>query len=408
MSVTVFKNARIIDGSSDEALDPVDVVVEGQYIREISQGENLSDAQVIDVSGRYLMPGLIDSHVHIVSVVANLGVNATLPDSLVMARSMKIQREMLMRGFTTVRDVGGADLGQVRAYEEGLVDGPRPVICCKALSQTGGHCDFRGPFSSAPDVMAGRLGSLGYVCDGVSEVRRFARDQLKNGARFIKVMANGGVASPTDPIHALGFSIEELKAIVEEAENAGTYVSAHLYTDAAIRRAVECGIHSLEHCNLIQPETARLAAERGAIAVPTLIAYKKIVEIGEKVGMGATAIGKVDEVHRAGMASLDIMRNAGLEMAFGSDLLGEMQTFQSEEFSLLSAVLSNREIIRSATSVGARLCHMEGKIGTIAPGAYADLIVVDKNPLTDISVLEKQGQYLSLIMQEGKIKKNAL
>ncbi|MFC4169542.1 metal-dependent hydrolase family protein [Teichococcus aestuarii] len=408
MSTIFLKNARIVDGTAPEPTAPQGVVIEGDSIREVSATARAPEgAAVIDLAGKVLMPGLIDAHVHVVAVEASLARNATLPDSLVMARSIRLMGEMLMRGFTTVRDVGGADHGQVVAEQEGLFPAPRLVISGKALSQSGGHCDFRGPFDNAPSPFEGRLGALGRLCDGVPELRRAARQEIKGGARFIKIMANGGVASPTDPIHFLGFSREEIGAAVEEARNAGTYVSAHLYTDEAIRRAVECGVHSLEHCNLIRPETARLAAEQGAIAVPTLVTYDKLAEEGEALGIGAEAVGKVDHVRLAGMDSLRIMQEAGLPMAYGSDLLGPMHRHQSEEFVIRGRVLPAQAVIASATAVAARLCRMEGRIGVVAPGALADLIVVDGDPLRDLSLLTGQGRHLSLIMKGGRVMKRA-
>ncbi len=400
-------NARIVDGHGTEPGPPVCVVIEGDRITEIlAHAPASAAADAIDLGGRTLMPGLIDAHVHVVAVVASLGLNATLPDSLVATRSARIQHEMLMRGFTTVRDLGGADHGQVVASDEGSVLGPRLIICGKALSQTGGHCDFRGRYNNGVNLFETRLGALGRLCDGVSEVRRAAREELKAGATYIKIMANGGVASPTDPIHFLGFAREEILAAVEEAENAGTYVAAHLYTDAAIRRAVECGVHSLEHCNLIQPETAQLAAAAGAIAVPTLVTYDKLSEEGEALGIGCEAIAKIDDVRLAGMASLTIMHEAGLPMAFGTDLLGAMHRHQSEEFVIRGRVLPAQVVIAAATSIAARLCRMEGRIGTIAPGAFADLIVVDGNPLADLALLTGQGRHIPLIMKGGVVVKH--
>ncbi|ACL58855.1 metal-dependent hydrolase family protein [Methylobacterium nodulans] len=408
MATYLFRNSCIVDGSMDRPTDPMQVLVEGGKIREVGKAITASADETIDLNGKVLMPGLIDCHVHTIAVGASFGRNAELPDSLVTARASLVLRGMLMRGFTTVRDAGGADYGIKCAVGEKIFSGPRLVISGKALSQTGGHCDFRGRFNSRPEVRSGfPLGALGRVCDGVPEVRLAAREEIKAGADFIKIMANGGAASPTDPIHFLGFSREELLAVVEEAKNAGTYVAAHLYTDEAIRRAAEAGIHSLEHCNLIQPDTAKFAADKGAVAVPTLVTFDKLLSEGALNGYPADAIEKVKVVQAAGIESLTIMKKAGLPMAYGSDLLGEMHRHQAEEFVIRGKVLPAHDVIASATTVAAKLCHMEGKIGTVAPDAFADLIVVDGNPLDDLSLLTRQGQHLSLIMQEGVIVKRS-
>jgi imidazolonepropionase-like amidohydrolase len=402
MASTLFTNARIVDGTQPERAAPVSVLVEGGVIREVGKTVTAARATTIDLGGRTLMPGLIDAHVHVVAGVADLGLNSRLPDSLVTARSFVIMREMLARGFTTVRDVGGADFGLKQATEEGHFPTPRLVISGKALSQTGGHADFRGRYddrASATDRH--RLGALGRICDGEGEVRRAAREEIKAGADFIKIMANGGCASPTDPIHFLGFSVGELEAIVEEARMAGTYVSAHVYTKEAIRRCVEAGVHSLEHCNLIDADTARLAASKGAVAVPTLVTYDKLVSDGPKLGFPPDSVAKVDVVRSAGMESLAIMRKAGLAMAYGSDLLGEMHRYQSEEFVIRGRALPAHEVIGSATHVAARLLRLEGKIGVVAPGAHADLIVVDGDPLSDLSLLTRQGRHMLIIMKGG-------
>jgi imidazolonepropionase-like amidohydrolase len=406
MAMFLLTQGRIVDGTAPEPAAPVNVLIENDVIREVGPKVSSDKARRIDLKGRTLMPGLIDCHVHVVASSANLGANAMLPDSLAMSRSIGIMNSMLMRGFTTVRDVGGADFGIKLAAEEGPLPMPRIVMSGKALSQTGGHCDFRGRFDDRPAGKTGfRLGALGRLCDGIDEVRRASREEIKAGADFIKIMANGGVASPTDPIHFLGFSREEILAIVEEARNAGTYVSAHLYTDEAIRRAVECGVHSLEHCNLIGAETAKLAAKAGAVAVPTLVTYDKLASEGASLGFPRDSVAKIDNVRLSGLKSLEIMKHAGLPMAYGSDLLGEMHRHQSEEFVLRGAVLPAQEVIASATHIAADLCKMTGRIGTVAPGAFADLVVVDGNPLANLALLTKQGRHMPLILRSGRIVK---
>ncbi|WP_342596196.1 amidohydrolase family protein [Salinicola lusitanus] len=407
----LFRNASLVDGSSPQPRAGVHVLVEGDRITQVSDSpiEAPRDARVIDLEGRTLMPGLIDCHVHVIATTADLGANALLPDALVAARATPIMEGMLMRGFTTVRDVGGADRGIQQAVAEGLFVGPRLVICGKALSQTGGHNDYRGFYDERDDqYQTRRLGSMGRICDGVESVRRAVRQEIKAGAQFIKVMANGGVSSPSDPIDFLSFSVDELKTIVEEASNAQTYVSAHLYTDEAIRRAVEAGVRSLEHCNLITADTARLAAERGAMACPTLVTYERLKIEGADYGLKPESVAKIDDVRLAGLESLVTMREAGLEMAYGTDLLGEMHPHQSEEFVIRAQVLPAHEVIRSATATAAKLLRMEGEIGCVAPGAWADLIVVDGNPLEDMSLLAGQGKHLSLIMQGGRAVKDRL
>jgi len=408
MTAYVFTNGRVLDPERGALIDGLEVLVEDGVIREVAAAPVRSNAEVIDLKGRTLMPGLIDCHVHVNAGLVNIGANAMLPSSLAALRTARNMEAMLRRGFTTVRDLGGADLGLVQAVEEGLIDGPRLIICGKALSPTGGHGDFRARSDDRDGDFHERAGAMSRIVDGVDALRRACREEVKAGAQFIKLMANGGVASPNDPIHMLGFSVEEMKAAVEEADNAGFYVAAHLYTDRAIARAVECGVHSLEHCNLIRPETAKRAAERGCIAVPTLVAYEGLALDGEKLGLGPESVAKIETVRQGGMESLAIMRDAGLPMAFGSDLLGGLMKYHSMEFEILGRVLTPAEIIASATTVGARLCRMEGKIGTIAPGAFADLIVVDGDPLADITLLAHDGAHMPAIMARGAFRKHAL
>ena len=404
----LFRNVRLVDGLADRPR-PVELLVEEGTVRELSERAIVSpNADVVDGAGRVVMPGLIDAHVHVVAGTPDLALNALLPDSLVAARAGGIMRGMLHRGFTTVRDVGGADWGLKQAQAEGAITGPRLVISGKALSQTGGHTDSRGRFDRRDRSYFDRqLGSLGRLVDGVPEVRRACREEIKEGADFIKVMANGGVSSPTDPIVFLGFSREELAAAVEEAGNADTYVSAHLYTDDAIRRAVELGVYSIEHANLVEPATARMIAERGFVCVPTLVTFEALKEEGASLGLPSVSVAKVDDVRLAGLRSLDILQSAGVTMAYGTDLLGAMHRHQSREFAIRGQVLPAQEVIASALGVAGRLLRMEERIGILEPGAYADLLLLDGDPLSDLKVLADPAR-MPVIMQGGHFVRNRL
>ena len=321
---TLFTNARILDPGLDEPSDG-HVLIEDGFIRDLrARPVAAPDRQVIDLRGRTLMPGLIDCHVHVVAHGMDLAANAQVPDALAVLRSLPILRGMLHRGFTTVRDLGGAPYALAQAMEEGLAPGPRVVVCGKALSRTGGHADLRPRGDTHdPNRWAGSFGALGRVADGVDEVRRACRQELRQGAQFIKIMANGGVASPTDPVAWHGYSPEEMEVAVAEARDAETYVAAHLYTAEAIKRAVRAGVHSLEHCNRIDAEAAAMAAAAGCVAVPTLVTYEALAQDGPRFGFPAASIAKIDSVRAAGMGSLSILRDAGVAMAYGTDLLGE-------------------------------------------------------------------------------------
>ncbi|HEY1985975.1 MAG TPA: amidohydrolase family protein [Terracidiphilus sp.] len=401
---TLFTNATIIDCVSPEPRFG-NILVEDGVIREIGPRASSSvECETIDVKGRTVMPGLIDCHVHVVASMMNLAMNAQLPAPLAVFRSARIMKGMLERGFTTVRDLGGASCALAEAVAQGLTPGPRLIVCGKALSKTGGHSDCR-PRHDIHDGnrWAGNVGSLGRLADGVEEVRKACRLELRSGASFIKVMANGGVASPTDPIAWLGYSEDELKAAVDEARDAKTYVAAHLYTAEGITRAVKCGVHSLEHCNLVDRHAAQLAAQAKAVAVPTLVTYEALAQDGPALGLPASSVAKIEDVRRAGIESLSILRDAGVPIAFGTDLLGETHVRQSEEFTIRSQVLPAIEILASATTVAARLIGMEGRLGVVAEGAIADLLIVDGAPLDDIRILSDPAKNLRLVMKQGVI-----
>ena len=402
-------NARILEPTAADYTEG-NILIENGIIKDIAARPLAApDRTTIDLRGRTLMPGLIDCHVHVVAHQMNLGANAQVPDPLAVLRSLPIMRGMLDRGFTTVRDVGGAPYSLAQAVEEGLCTAPRLVVCGKALSKTGGHVDLRPRHDTHdPHRWFHNFGALGRVADGVDEIRRACRQELRQGATFIKIMANGGVASPTDPIAWQGYSTAEMEAAVQEAQDAQTYVSAHLYTADAIRRAVAAGVHSLEHCNNIDADAARKAAAAGCIAVPTLVTYEALASDGARLGVPPDSIAKIEDVRATGMASLAIMHEAGLPMAYGTDLLGETHARQSEEFVIRARVLPARDIIASATTLAARLLNMTGLIGTIAPGAHADLLVVDGDPWADPTLLSQPDRTIRAIIKAGHIHRSTL
>jgi imidazolonepropionase-like amidohydrolase len=406
----LLENACVLDVDAGRSRPGQSVLIEDDRIAGVESGPiDAEGARRIDLAGRTLMPGLIDAHVHVAITTMNLAAMEQRPVSLVAQESRVILERMLQRGFTTVRDAGGADWGMTEAVERGLVKGPRIFHSGRVLSQTGGHGDFRSRVDT-PSVCAcgAHTSAFSHVVDGVASVRRAAREELRRGATQVKIMASGGVASPTDPIANLQYSPEEMRAAVEEAESWGTYAMAHAYTPAAVTRAVRAGVRTIEHGNLIDTPTADLMAERGAFLVPTLVTYFKIDELGRRLGFPEVSQRKVRDVLDAGLASLTLARSAGLPMGFGTDLLGETHDHQSEEFTIRAKVLPPAEVIRSATRVNAEILGREGELGVVAPGAVADLLVVDGDPLADLSVLADPEGRIVLILKGGAIVRDAL
>jgi imidazolonepropionase-like amidohydrolase len=359
------------------------------------------------VAGRTLMPGLIDCHAHVNAHSADLAGLADESPAYVALKAAKEMREMLHRGFTTVRDPGGADFGLHEAVAQGIVEGPRLYFGGKALSQTGGHGDgrprgrrVREDHQCCPD--------LSTVCDGVDEVRRAAREQLRTGAFHVKIMLSGGVASPTDRIDSTQFSMEEIRAIVEEAEAANRYVAGHAYTARAINRGLAAGVRSIEHGNLLDESSVELFLEHDAFLVPTLVTYQRMAAEGAEHGLPAASIAKNPIVLDAGLRALELAHRAGVNICYGSDLLGGMRRHQLLEFTIRGAVLPAAAVIRSATVTAARLLKEEGRLGQVVPGALADLLVIDGDPLADLAVLTDPEANLRLIMQDGEVKADRL
>jgi imidazolonepropionase-like amidohydrolase len=391
----VFRNASVLDVQRGELLPDQNVLVDGDRLVEVGG----SDVKSKDAR--------IDCHVHVNAVTADLSALAEWSPAYVTARAARVMRGMLRRGFTTVRDVAGADFGLAAAVDEGHLEGPRLIFGGKALSQTGGHADWRGRGRTAYDS-GYCCPALGTICDGVAEVRRAAREEIRRGAHHIKVMLSGGVASPTDRVDSIQFSLEEIRAAVEEAEAASLYVTGHAYTSPAINRGLECGVRSIEHGNLMDDSSVRLLKEKDAFYVPTLATYSALAARGKEFGLPEHSHKKVFDVLDSGLHALELAHRAGVRIAYGTDLLGGMHEDQLTEFTIRSEVQKPIDILRSATTLAASLLRMEGRVGTIRAGAFADLLVVDANPLDEISVLTAPEKHLKYVMAAGRIVKDVL
>lgn len=406
----LFKNMRLLDPSFDETRDGYEVLVEGDRIREVSDTPISSDsATVIDCGGKVMLPGLIDCHVHSMHSEVYTRRMEDMPLTLASARGARRLKEMIDRGFTTVRDAGGTDWGMKAAVDQGLIPGPRLFIAGRSMGPTGGHSDGRARTNPGYACLCCNAFSfLRLVVDGEDEVRKAVREQMRQGSDHIKLMVSGGVASPNDPLESDQFSDGEILAAVEEAEAFGRYVCAHAYTPRAISRAVSLGVRTIEHGNMIDADAAAVMAKHGAYMVANLVAYVAMKERAASYGMPAVMLEKNDMVLESGLRSLEICKAAGVKVGYGTDLLGELAEDQSREFSIRAEIQSPIEVIRSATTIGAEIVRRPGQLGTIAPGAWADLILVDGDPLKNISLLEGQGANMPVIMKGGAFYKNRL
>jgi imidazolonepropionase-like amidohydrolase len=412
MTPLLFKNARIFDGASAECAQGMNVGVADGLIQEVSaQPIAHFEGRVIDVGGRTLMPGLIDAHLHAYCSDVSMQKIEALGEPYRTAHAIRMLGHALDCGFTTVRDIGGGDYSLARAIADGLVRAPRFFYAGKVLSMTGGHGDFR-PLEQKLDPHAlCACGIVNWACriaDGVDACIAAARDELRQGAHCIKIMGSGGVASPTDPIWMNQYREDEIRAIVNECTERRTYVAAHCHPASAIRRCVEFGVRSIEHGTLIDDDTARFVAERGAYIVPTMVVIFALVEMGRQLGFPAVSQEKVEYAYKEALSGMDKMRSAGVKIGFGTDLLGPTYVQECREFTIRSEVFTPLEMLRQATSVNAELMMHEGKLGCIRPGAYADLLVVDGDPLRDISLLAADGKNLRMIVRAGEIVKDAL
>lgn len=401
----LLENVLLFDGKNNKTQSYKYLYIENNKIKALSN-DKIADFRadkVIDVKGNYVLPGLIDAHVHLTSAGAVDLANDHFPKDLIAIKAFKAGQASLRRGFTTLRDAGGAGLGIAKAFAENAESTPRLFYSGKALSTTNGHGDFR--HSGESDCCSCQISgsNISAICDGVPEALKATREQLREGATQIKIMAAGGIASPTDKVTNLQFSDDEILAIVDEATRYDTYVMAHAYTPKALMRCVKLGVRSLEHANLLDEESAKYIAKHNAFIVPTLAIYEAFYTHGKEFNTPQHVINKLDGVRKAAVNAITIAHENNVNVGFGSDLLGELMQFQCTEFSIRKQVETPFQTLHSATYKNAQLLNMEGKLGVIQPGAYADILVVNSNPLDNIDVMTQPEENLKLIIKDGLI-----
>ena len=408
--VIVFDHCTIFDGKSEELIENASVVIEKNIIREVTTTEvKVSSDFRLDCGGRVLMPGMIDAHIHTNTPTFSFYNNDRLPPTLMANHAAIILEGMLKRGFTTVRDAGGADQGLWMAIEQGLIKGPRLFYSGKAISQTGGHGDMRPGDIIEPCGCGTYAGSISRVVDGSNEVRKAVREELNKGAHQIKIFASGGVTSPSDPIWMNQFNEEEIRVAVYEASTRGSYVMAHCHTEEAIRRCVGYGVRSIEHGSEIGDDTAQMICAEDAFVVPTLAVTDVLRKYGPKLGLPVMSLQKITGLYESILRSIEACSRAGVKIGLGADLLGhEYHKLQGRELALRAEVSAPIDVLRSATSVNAELLQQSGKLGCICPGAYADLLLLNFDPFKDLAAFGQAGKNISVIMKNGEFVRNSL
>ncbi len=459
--VTLFKNVNVFDGASESLLQGYDVLVVGNLIRQVARNIPSSGTyeldvktggvtrktvsfggaqaytvyvageegrtekrqvkvRVIDGGGRTLMPGLTDAHWHVVYAGLNsLDQIRTEEIDFVHARMIKEAGNTLMRGFTTVRDLGGGGYGLKKAIDQGAIPGPRILPSGTHIGITGGHADYTESWH-APRRFGGAMDRFEQVesfrkVAGVPDMLDAVRFNLKRGASQIKLLMGGGVASTYDPLDVNEFTFEEVKAAVDVATNWGTYVTVHIYTSEGIKKAIKAGVRGIEHGHLMDEEVARLMAEKG---IWLSIQPFSPDTPGALEALGPEKFKKFLDMANGFPRTMDFVRKYKINLAFGTDLsfTPEFNGAQANALAKFSRWLSNAELLKLITSQNAKYFELsgerhpykEGPLGVIKEGAYADLLLVDGNPLDDVSILGDNGKNIALIMKDGKIYKNAL
>jgi len=401
---TVIKNGIVLDTTTMEFVGERAVVIDDGKIVDVAEQHDGSADLVVDADGSYVVPGLIDGHVHFRLATMDFRLLSTMTEVEFGIRMATLAQQTVARGFTTVRDLGGDVTGLVRAIRRGVTGGPRIIRAGRMLSQTGGHGDTEGGHREVPTcACAMRSTAFGIVADGPEAVRKAARHNLRDGSAFLKIHVSGGVATPSDPLESVQFTREEISIAVVEASHRQTYVAAHAYSPESIQLAVGAGVHSIEHGNMLDDASAQTMATANAVLVPTLATYEAMEQLGEELGLPASNRKKNTKVYDAGLASLEVAARNGVTMGFGTDLIGESQVRQNRELVIRHEVEPAVDILRSMWITNSQLCHLDGRIGTLTPGAFGDVVVSRVNPLEDLTSFADPATAFSHVIQAGQL-----
>ena len=409
----VLKNFQFIDVINKKLVPNASLIIEGDRIKDVFSDTPTDEhvGMVIDCKGQTLLPGLIDAHIHAGVVDENFDAQqrSNFP-SMLAIKGAKVLEETLEQGFTTARDAGGADPGFREAIRQGLIKGPRLFVSGASLSQTGGAADCRLP-TDLYDQPKYYTGYVTRICDGVDAVRREAREQLRQGVDQIKIFVSGGASTPDDDVASLEssqYSVEEIETAVFEAESAGKYVMAHCYSNRGARMCAKAGVRSIEHGTLLNRESAKMLRDANVYLVPTIVTYETLSLKGKEMGISDAFLKKVDYIKGKSLEALDVANQEGVQIGSGSDLCGGLQGYKGMELELQSRVMGPMDAIVAATITNARILRQEKNLGTIEKGKYADMILVNGNPLEDISLIQKYQEKITLIMKGGEIFKNII
>jgi imidazolonepropionase-like amidohydrolase len=417
-SKTLFRQIRLFDGTSDALRSGVQILIEGNRITSIDATNSAppSDATIIDCGDRVLMPGMIDAHWHTLYAAVPLAVIASGDPGIVFAASTAEAERTLLRGFTTVRDLGGPVFSFKQAIDSGIIPGPRIFPSGAMITTSGGHGDLRMPFEiprNAGQLSVSELMGAAAIADGVGDLKLRVREQLLQGASQVKLVGGGGVSSPRSPLDISTFSEEDLRAAIDVARDWNTYVTVHAYAPNTVQRAIAAGAACIEHAHLMDEETARIMADRGVwLSMQPFLTREDVAE-----QTAGSALERAQQIFARTPEVYEFVRKYGIKTAWGSDILfsPELVPRQSVMLTHLSRWYTNAETLRMATSVNAELLALSdlrtpypGKLGVIEKGAFADLLVLNGNPLENIRLIEDPEKNLAVIMKDGKVHKNTL